>query len=290
MGTTPLRLEPGSPSWPGVLDHIASPPSDLWLRGRVELLSRGPRIGIVGTRAPTPYGVAQAERFARGLASLGLVVVSGLARGIDQAAHRGALAIGGDTIAVLASGVDVPWPTGQLTDEIARDGLLLSDYPPGQAARRHHFPLRNRLISGLSEAVLVVEAAWTSGSLITARWAVDQGRAVFAVPGRVDHPMARGTLRLLREGATPVESPEQLVHDLLGVCLEPDAGNPTARARVSEEGRRILGALEGETLTSEEVATRLGLPIANVLGELVELELVGLVVRGVGGLFRLGLA
>ena len=112
MGTPPLRLAPGSPSWPECLDHIPSPPSDLWVRGRVELLSQRPRIGIVGTRAPTPYGIAQAERFARGLADLGLVVVSGLARGIDQIAHRAALAVGGGTIAVLASGVDRPGPRG----------------------------------------------------------------------------------------------------------------------------------------------------------------------------------
>jgi DNA processing protein len=205
---TRLHILPGSPSWPAGLEQVELPPSELWLRGKTEILKNERRIAIVGSRAPSPYGRDQAHRFARRLASAGLVVVSGLARGIDHAAHEGALAAEGETIAVLGSGVDRPWPAGPLADELARRGLLLSEHAPGEGPRRHHFPLRNRLIAGLSLAVLVVEAAWTSGSLITARWAADLGKTVFVVPGRIDHPMALGIVRLLREGATAVSSPE----------------------------------------------------------------------------------
>jgi len=212
----PLHISRGGPSWPGVLDTIPAPPEDLWALGRLDLLLPQPRLAIVGTRSPTEYGLAQALRFGAGLAGAGMCVVSGLARGIDSAAHRGALEVSGDTIAVLGSAVDQPWPQSALTDRVARQGLLLSEYGLGTRPRRHHFPMRNRLISGLSQAVLVVEAAHASGSLITARWAADQGRDVYVIPGRIDHPMARGCLRLIREGATPVESPEQLLEDLFG--------------------------------------------------------------------------
>jgi len=276
----PLRIETGGPSWPADLDNIDGPPDELWLRGRTELLGDLRRVAIVGTRAPTPYGEAQAERFARGLAAAGFVVVSGMARGVDQAAHRAALAAGGDSIAVLGSGVDVPWPDVPLADELAVRGLLVSEFPPGQGPRPHHFPLRNRLISGLSEAVVVIEAAGASGSLITARWAADQGRAVYALPGRVDHPMSRGTHRLLREGAGLLESPDELIAELLGV-------EPLAPQRTSEPDRPLLRALVGETLSVDELSGRLDRGVSDLLVELVALELDGRVVRGPGGLYRL---
>ena len=252
----------------------------LWLAGRAEVLVREPRIAIVGSRSPTPYGDAQARRFAYALATEGFVVVSGLARGIDQAAHLGALAAGGDTIGVLGSGVDRPWPDDEAVRAVRERGLLLSEHPPGQGPRRHHFPLRNRLISGLSCAVLVVEAAHASGSLITARWAADQGRTVFALPGRVDHPMARGCLRLLREGATPVESPEQLLGDLFG------PGSPASPSPPPPLSP-ILAALEGETRSADELAAHLARHLPELLAELVQLELDGAVVRAPGGLYRL---
>ena len=210
----PLRLLPGQPCWPGELDHVVSPPEELWVRGRVELLARKPRVAVVGTRSPTPYGELQAARLASFLALHGVTVVSGLARGIDEIAHRAALDAGGGTLAVLGSGVDRPWPQGALTQRMEAEGCLLSEFPPGQTPRRHHFPWRNRLIAGLASAVVVVEAAQASGSLITARWAVDQGCAVFAIPGRIDHPMARGCHRLLREGAELFESPMDLLPTL----------------------------------------------------------------------------
>jgi len=221
-------------------------------------------------------------RFGRALGRAGVVVVSGLAQGIDQAAHQGALEVGGDTVAVLGSGLDRPWPRVHLVDEIARHGLLLSEFEPDRGPRPHHFPLRNRLISGLVDGLLVIEAAGASGSLITARWAADQGREVFALPGRVDQPMASGCHRLLREGAGLVESPEELLRRLYG-----DSG-----PRAAEDDRRPRGELEasllGETLDADALAQRTGRPVEEVLVELVRLELEGRVVRAPGGLYRLG--
>jgi DNA processing protein len=274
----PLLLLPDSPHWPQELAGIPHPPEELWIRGRIELLERTPRVAVVGTRSPTPYGELQATRLASWLAGQGITVVSGLARGIDACAHRAALECGGATIAVLGSGVDRPWPAGELAERMLREGCLLSEFPPGQGPRRHHFPWRNRLIAGLSRAVVVVEAARVSGSLVTARWALDQGREVGAIPGRVDHPMARGCHRLLRDGAALVEAPEDLLA-LLGL-------EPRVPAEEHPPTNPLLQALTGETLTAEELAGRLGRPLPRLLGELVRLELEGRVVRAPGGLFR----
>lgn len=278
-GVTILHLSPGRPGWPAELDTLAHPPEELWLSGRSDLLARGPRVAIVGTRSPTPYGELQAARIATFLASQGVVVVSGLARGIDAFAHRATLDVGGATLAVLGCGVDRPWPAGELARRMQSEGCLVSEFPPGQGPRRHHFPWRNRLIAGLARAVVVVEAAHASGSLITAHWAADQGRAVFAVPGRVDHPMSRGCHRLLREGAELLESPAELLPALgLAPVREPERPSPTSP---------LLAALVGQTLTADELARTLARPVAEVLSELVELELGGALVRGPGGLYRL---
>lgn len=274
-----LRLAPGDPSWPAALSDIDAPPSELWLRGRRELLEPRPRVAVVGTRSPSPYGSAQGARFARALALSGIVVVSGMARGIDQVAHEAALEVGGSTIAVLGSGVDRPWPAGPLAERLAHEGALLSEFAPGTLPRRHHFPRRNRLISGLSDAVVVIEAAFASGSLITARWAADQGRSVFALPGRVDHPMARGCHRLLREGAALVEDPEELLAEL-GLVARP----PPSRSQEAEHP--VLTALRGETSSADELAVRTGRDLGDLLTELVSLELDGRVQRGPGGLWR----
>lgn len=277
--STPVHLARGSPSWPAELDEIEAAPDELWARGDLALLAPQARIAIVGSRAPTPYGLGQAERFAMRFAASGVVVVSGLARGIDQAAHRAALEAGGTTLAVLGSGVDRPWPGGPAAESVLAGGLVLSELAPGTPPRRHHFPRRNRLISGLSRAVVVIEAAHASGSLITARWAADQGRAVWALPGRVDHPMSRGTHRLIREGASLVEDPDEVLADL-------GWGAVPATEPASEETPGLIAALRGETLDASELAARLDREIASVLTELVELELAGLVVRGPGGLYR----
>ena len=282
----PRAIEPGSPSWPERLSAIEAPPERLWVRGRSELLRAPALVAIVGTRAPTPYGAAQAARFARELAAAGVGVVSGLARGIDQAAHAAALDVGGATIAVLGSGVDRPWPAGELAERLAREGALVSELEPGTPARRHHFPRRNRLISGLSDAVLVVEAAFASGSLITARWAADQGRTVLAVPGRVDHPMARGCHRLLRDGALLAEDPEDVLREL-GLVSSIQAAGHAQEGEGAIARAKWLELLRGETLSADELAVRSGEPLGDLLTQLVELELAGLVARGPGGLWRL---
>lgn len=279
----PLRILPDSGLWPEALRTIDAPPESLWLRGRAELLSAAPRVALVGSRAPTPYGETQARRFARVLAESGVVVVSGYARGIDQCAHRAALDAGGGTIAVLGNGVARPWPECDLLPRVLERGLFLSEREPEEPPRPQHFPLRNRLISALSQAVLVVEAAHASGSLITARWAADQGREVFALPGRVDHPMARGCHRLLREGARLVEDPEEILAELGLRAQGAAAGERSER----EPDSPLLLELRGETLTADELARRTRRPLSAVIVELVEAEMAGRVARTPGGLFRL---
>ncbi|MFT7678440.1 MAG: DNA processing protein [Planctomycetota bacterium] len=282
--TDPLVLTPKSPSWPAGLFQATPPPERIWVRGRSELLAPCPAVAIVGSRAATPYGQQQAWRFAHDLTRMGVLVVSGLARGVDAAAHAGALDAGGGTIAVLGSGVDRPWPKTPLVERVAREGLLLSEYALGQGPRRHHFPLRNRLIAALTDAVLVIEGAHVSGSLITAHWAADMGREVFALPGRVDQPLAAGTLRLVREGASPVGSPAQLMEDLYGHGSS--QALPAPEGPQDALGSALMEALIGETLGSEELATRTEKPLEDVLGRLVELELDGLLRRAPGGLYQ----
>ena len=285
----PLQIDRSSARWPAELSAIADAPECLWLRGKIDLLALQPRVAIVGTRAPTPYGQAQAARFARALAAKGVCVVSGLARGIDAAAHESVLEAGGATLGVLGSSVDLPWPPGPLAERMAQNGLLLSELWPGTGPRKQHFPRRNRLISGLSQAVVVIEAAAASGSLITAHWAVDQGREVFALPGRVDHPMARGCHRLIREGALLVEDPEEVL-EILGIQSSAEsvrAGD--ARNRCTQPtglAFEIWEALHGETLGPDELAERLRGEAGGILTALVELELAGFVARCPGGLYR----
>ncbi len=285
----PHRLSPSDSLWPAEFQAVEPAPLSLWLRGRTELMESGPRVAIVGTRSPTPYGESQARRFAGILARAGVCIVSGLARGIDACAHEAALDAGGLTIAVLGCGVDRPWPAGPLAERVAEEGLLLSEYEPGRAPRRHHFPLRNRLISGLAQYVIVIEAAYASGSLITARWAADQGRDVLALPGRVDHPMARGCHRLIREGAQLIGQPAQLLEEL-GLLEEADLAPAVAREstpELSAAARRLLGCLQGETLLANELAERCSMGLDALHATLVGLELSGAVVRGPGGLYRL---
>lgn len=315
VNNIPRHIDADSSSWPAALTAIDSPPRQLWLRGKYEALCNPRRIAIVGTRSPTPYGRAQAERFAAAFAEAGLTVVSGLARGIDQAAHAGALDAGGDTVAVLGSGVDCHWPRGDIADRVLDGGLFISEYPPGMEPRRHHFPMRNRLISGLCQGVLVIEAARVSGSLITCRWALDQGREVFALPGRVDQPMAGGCHRLLKEGAALVEHPREVL-DELELALPPRSSNPDSNSQ-SDKAKKtahhhsphwneqrpakdefppnssqgtLLSALRGETLAPGELAERLDRDLGEVMVDLVRLELAGSVARVPGGAYRLILA
>ena len=223
----------GDPSYPPALREIFDPPVLLFARGRVDLL-KTLMLGVVGTRRPTPYGLAVAERMAGDLAHAGLTVVSGMARGIDSAAHKGALARGGATIAVLGSGVDVVYPSEnkKLAADIAARGLIVSEFPMGAIAFPQNFPIRNRIISGMSLGVLVVEGAQYSGSAITAKLAMDQGREVFAVPGNITSKLSWGPNLLIKQGARLVQDWNDVVSEL----------PPESRRHLIEQGKAQLMA------------------------------------------------
>jgi DNA processing protein len=221
--------------YPELLREIFDPPILLFAKGRVELLNEL-LLGVVGTRRPTPYGVAACERLSGELARAGLGIVSGMARGIDTAAHKAALAAGGDTVAVLGCGVDVIYPSEnkKLAGEIAAKGLMLSEFPMGAVAFPQNFPVRNRIISGMSVGVLVVEGAQYSGSAITARLALDQGRELFAVPGNITSKTSWGPNLLIKQGAKLVQEWNDVVTEL----------PPEARRRLIEGGRNRLAGTD----------------------------------------------
>ena len=234
----------GAPGYPARLAEIADAPPLLWAMGRPDLAAR-PAVALVGARNASSLGLRMARRLAAGLSAAGLCVASGLARGIDAAAHEAALP--GGTVAVLAGGIDRPYPaeTAPLAARIAEEGLLLSEQPMGLAPQARHFPLRNRLISGLSEAVVVVEAALRSGSLITAREALDQGREVLAVPGHPVDARTGGCNALIRDGATLVRGPEDVIEALagLGLSLTPPEVAPSTVPTASPHPSRGGGSL-----------------------------------------------
>jgi len=266
-------------SYPAALSAIPDPPPVLWLRGNPEALS--PRaVAIVGSRAGSPYALAVAERLAADLASRGLLVISGLARGVDSAAHRGALAGQGATLAVLGCGADVIYPAEhrELAKQIADRGAIVSELVPGTPPQKQFFPLRNRIISGLSRAVLIVEAGEKSGSLITARCALEQGREVLAVPGNVLSGRNRGGHALIKDGAKIVESADDILEEL-GVPA------PGARAAGGPEDPVLAGLPAGESCDLDVIAERTGLGSARLLPRLFELELAGLIRRVGGGRF-----
>lgn len=285
------RLRILLPEWPGyprALREIPDPPGVLFVRGALEP-GDGMAVAIVGTRRATHYGKQQAERLAAGLARAGVTVVSGLARGIDGAAHRGALAAGGRTIAVLASGVLNPFPPEhvELAEEIAGCGAVLSEAAPTMPPLAGMFPQRNRIISGLTMGTIVVEAADRSGALITARHAMEQGREVFAVPGPVDSPGSSGPHRLLRDGAKLVASIDDVL-DELGPLAEaaPDGRGGSIRVaaelKLNDLEHAVLQAIEPPESLLDEVAARCELPIHRVLATISVLESRRLV-RKIGG-------
>ncbi len=282
--------------YPALLAAIADPPPVLWLRGDVTALNP-PAVAIVGSRAGTVYACEVGRGLGADLASQGVCVVSGLARGVDSAAHRGVLAAGGRTIAVLGSGVDVVYPPEHagLAGEIARSGLLVSELPPGTTPRPAYFPLRNRLISGLSRAVVVVEASERSGSLITARLALEQGRDVMAVPGNVLTGRNRGAHALLKDGARIVETAEDVLEEIGLATAAAAGGADSARSRGAAGCRDapdpVLRHMDaGEVYGIDELAARSGLDSAALLARLTDLELRGRVARaGAGRFVRAGM-
>jgi len=268
------------PAYPVALTTIADPPPMLWVRGRAASLAE-PAVAIVGSRAGSAYALAVAERLAGDLAGAGLVVVSGLARGVDSAAHRGALAGGGATVGVLGSGVDVLYPREHtaLARQMETDGAVVSELVPGTPPQAQFFPRRNRIISGLARAVVVIEAGEKSGSLITARCALEQGRDVLAVPGNVLSGRNRGAHALLRDGARIVESAADILEEL-GMTVS--RGSPRPGGAIDP----ILACLTpGEATDLDEIAERSGLSSTRLLPRLFELELQGAVVRVGGGRF-----
>jgi DNA processing protein len=294
----------GAPAYPATLAALEDPPAVLFVCGERGLLS-ATQVAIVGSRRASPAGREHAFRLARDLADAGLVITSGLALGIDAAAHRGALASPSPaaTLGVSGCGPERAYPGSHagLYAEIAARGLLVSEFPPGTPPRPHHFPRRNRLISGLSRAVVVVEAGAPSGSLVTARLALAQGREVLAVPGSVNNPLARGCHALIRDGARLVEDAGHVLEELAGLGLpqrpvrlrEPGRGlrDPCSApgwpaSLPPEDARRVLEAMGAEVVDVESVVRRSGLTVSGVSSILAALEMCGLVWAGPAGSYQ----
>ncbi len=271
-------LAADEPGFPARLAAVADPPLGVFVRGE---LPDARAVALVGARRATTYGREVAEYLGHELGDAGVAVVSGMARGVDAAAHRGALAARGRTVAVWGAGPDRVYPPehDRLAEEIAASGCLLTEYPPGSPPLAHHFPERNRIIAGLAEALVVVEADERSGALITARLALDEGRDVLAVPGSVFSRLSAGPNGLLRAGAAPVLSAD----DVLAVLGLP----PRHPAAGGEEEPALLALIPaGEATTVDHLAAASGQPIARVLEELLALELAGRVAREADGRYR----
>jgi len=264
-------LVPGDADYPKALESTADPPLGLFVRGE---LRSAPVVAVVGSRRATTYGQQVARMLGEELARAGVVVASGMARGVDAAAHEGALAVGGPTWAVWGAGPDHVYPAEhrQLAGAIAGRGALITEYLPGTGPRRHHFPERNRVLAGLAQAVVVVEAAARSGALITARLAVDEGREVLAVPGSILSDLSVGPNTLLRLGARPLLGPRDVL-EAIGHTPPTPAGEPATTHPLLE----FLPA--GQHLTTDELVTRSGLSVPEIHAALLELELGGLVER-----------
>jgi DNA processing protein len=276
-------------AYPRLLLETADPPALLYCRGRTELLNR-PALAVVGSRNATAQGAGNAEQFARNFSAAGLTIVSGLAQGIDAAAHRGGLAAEGSTIAVMGTGVDIAYPRSNaaLADDIAARGLLISEFALGTQAFAHNFPRRNRLISGLAQGCLVIEAALASGSLITARSAAEQGRDVFAVPGSIHSPLSKGCHALIKTGAKLVESADDVLSELAafrrtGFASTRAPAGATAAAGADEP---LLACMGFDPVDVDSLCARAGLPAERVSAELLRLELAGRIAVLPGGLYQ----
>ena len=278
---------------PNFLEELDDPPIGLYCLGEVPSL---PCISIVGTRVPSLYGKKMARQLAKELAGMGTCIVSGMARGIDTEAHLGALDAGGKTIAFLGSGLDVIYPPENLNlyQRIAQSGAVLSEFPLGRKADRRTFPMRNRLVAGVSLGVVVIESAKAGGSMITARFAAEQGRTVFAVPGRVDHPESMGCLSLIRDGATLIRSVDDILEELapmIGSVSAPQ--NPafptgTDLTNLEIEEQKIIQALSaGEILDMENLHKICAMPLAQTMASLTMLEIQGLVQKRTDGRYEL---
>ncbi len=278
----------GDPLYPPDLLQMADPPVLLYVLGSVQALHHPRRLAIVGSRNPTPQGEINARQFAQALGQAGVCVVSGLALGVDGAAHDGAMLAGAPTVAVVGTGLDRVYPKRHLAlaHRIGAQGALVSEYPLGTPPLAAHFPQRNRIIAGLSQGTLVVEAAVQSGSLITARLAVEQGREVFAIPGSIHAPQSRGCHALIRQGAKLVESAQDILEDLH--FADPSAPDERARPDHSQGASEdsLLRAMGHDPVSLDALQARTGLDTAHLQARLLELELAGDVARLPGGLLQ----
>lgn len=291
-----IRLIPlGDPDYPPLLAEIPDPPLALYVRGRAELLAR-PQVAVVGSRNPSPSGRQTAYDFSLSLAAAGLVITSGLALGIDAAAHQGALdAPGGATVAVVATGLDTIYPRSnrQLGERILEQGVMVSEFPTATPPRRELFPRRNRIISGLAVGTLVVEAGTRSGSLITARMAGEQGREVYAIPGSIHIPTSRGCHQLIRQGAKLVETTGDILEELGGFSASPHGSIGTGSVATALEKRQapelegpeaaIYGLLDFSPMAVDRLIEQSGLTADAVSSILLQLELQGLATTTPGG-------
>lgn len=270
-------------AYPQALLEIADPPCLLYARGRVELLNRS-ALAVVGSRNASAQGMQNAESFAKAFSEAGITIVSGLALGIDAAAHRGGLRARGSTVAVLGTGVDVAYPgrNAGLAEQIAEHGLLLAEFPLGAPPAAHHFPQRNRLISGLGRGCLVVEAALASGSLITARSAAEQGREVFAIPGSIHSPLSKGCHALIKSGAKLVESAEDVLAELPGYR----AWRAGRSADPRDQAGGLLQHMGHDPVDVDSLCARTEMPAHEVTSELLRLELDGRVAALPGGFYQ----
>ncbi len=291
-GRTILTLD--DPRYPPLLREIPDPPPLLFVQGDPSVLA-AVQLAMVGSRNPSRSGAETAHDFARHLGGVGLVITSGLALGIDAASHRGALRGGGQTVAVLGTGPDRVYPAShrELAHAVVDEGgALVSEYPPGTPPLAHHFPRRNRIISGLSLGTLVVEAAARSGSLITARMAMEQGREVFAIPGSIHNPLARGCHRLIRDGAKLVETAadvlEELAPHLRSALQETPAPQEPTAPELDSEYRCLLECVGHEATPVDLLVERSGLTAEAVSSMLLLLELQGYVTAAAGGYVRAG--
>ncbi|WP_374406559.1 DNA-processing protein DprA [Hydrogenophaga sp.] len=275
----------GDPHYPASLLQTSDPPLMLYVQGRIDTLAHPRQLAIVGSRNPTPQGENNAREFARSLAQADVCIVSGLALGIDGAAHAGALDGGGSTIAVVGTGLDTVYPKRHeaLARRIAGHGAIVSEYPLGTPPLAANFPQRNRIIAGLSQGTLVVEAAVRSGSLITARLAGEQGREVFAIPGSIHAPQSRGCHALIRQGAKLVESAQDILEDLR--LVTPSSAATPADVPVAEEDS-LLDAMGFDPVGLDALQARTGLDTARLQARLLELELEGKLDRLPGGLLQ----
>jgi DNA processing protein len=273
-------------TYPRTLLEISDPPPLLYTVGRIELLQRS-SLAIVGSRNASAQGERNAETFAKALSDAGLTIVSGLALGIDAAAHRGGLAGAASTVAVLGTGIDILYPrrNAELAAQIAARGVLVSEFALGTAPAAQNFPRRNRLISGLAQGCLVVEAAPASGSLITARAAAEQGREVFAIPGSIHSPLSKGCHALIKSGAKLVESAEDVLAELAGFRPSGFASTTTKEAAASVDSG-LLAHMGHDPVDVDSLCTRAGMSVEQVSSELLRLELAGRVTALPGGLYQ----